>query len=151
MTSEEILQLAREWDGILIITPQPGDGSPELAWGDAFLYYEPSGVMPTNRQPFATIVTKNYPDDSSSGLDRDGVYRVNIHPGRDALARVAPVVGSDPAESDRVILHPVYGTAGWLAVINPGERTSALTAELLRDAYEHDRSRVERRLGTLDQ
>jgi hypothetical protein len=150
MTPEDILELASEWDDILIVTPQPGDGSPELAWGDAFLYFEPSGVMPTNRQPFATIVTKNYPDDSDSALDRDGVYRVNIHPGRDALARVAAELGSDPSELDRVIPHPVYGTAGWLAVLNPGERASALTVELLRDAYEQDRRRVERRLGTLD-
>ena len=151
MTPEEILQLASEWHGILIVRPQPGDGSPEIAWGDTFLYYEPGGVMPTNRQPFATIVTKDYPDDSRSELDRDGVFRVNLHPGREAFDRVASILGDDPSELDRVILHPVYGTAGWLAVLNPSQNTAALTAELLRDAYERDRRRVERRaIGTLD-
>ena len=150
MTPDELLQLASTWEGILIVRPQPGDGTPELAWGDSFLYYEPSGVMPTNRQPFATIVTKDYPDDVASNLDREGVFRVNLHPGRELFDRVALDVGDDPSELDRVILHPVYGGAGWLAVLNPGQSTSTVTAELLRDAYEHDRRRVERRLGTLD-
>ena len=150
MTPEELLQLASAWQGILIVSPQPGDGTPEIALGDTFLYYEPSGVMPTNRQPFATIVTKDYPDDAASNLDREGVFRVNLHPGREAFERAALDVGDDPSELDRVILHPLYGSAGWLAVLNPGRNTSTVTAELLRDAYEQDRRRVERRIGTLD-
>ncbi|EFL29348.1 conserved hypothetical protein [Streptomyces himastatinicus ATCC 53653] len=51
----------------------------------------------------------------------------------------------DPGATDTVIAYPVYGTAGWLAVVNPGERTEASTRELVRVAHHLARSRHERR------
>jgi hypothetical protein len=46
-----------------------------------------------------------------------------------------------------VIAHPVYGTLGWLAVVNPGPRTEAAVRELLDAAYRLARARHERRAG----
>ncbi|MET4783441.1 DUF6194 family protein [Glaciihabitans sp. UYNi722] len=114
MTTADIVKMVSDWEQVLVVTPGPGDGSPEVAWGDTFFYYTPDGEMPTSTQPFATIVTKNYPDD-------------------------------DQSELDRVITHPVYGGMGWLAVLNPGAQTLSVTRELLREAYELDRNRSERR------
>ena len=66
---DEIIGFVDGLDGVLALRPVPGDGTPEIAWGDTFFYYAPNGVVPQNTQPFATIVTKNYPGDDRSELD----------------------------------------------------------------------------------
>jgi hypothetical protein len=152
MTMDEIITFVDGLDGVLTLRPAPGDGSPEISWGDTFFYYSPDGVVPTTTQPFATIVTKNYPGDEASRLDRPDAFRVNVAAGREAFVRStghAPrepgTAEVDPSAEDTVIAHPVYGTVGWLAVVNPGPRTEAVTRELLRTAYDLARSRYERR------
>jgi hypothetical protein len=152
MTMDEIINFVDSLDGVLTLKPAPGDGSPEISWGDMFFYYSPDGVVPTRTQPFATIVTKNYPGDEASRLDRPGTFRVNISAGKDAFIgwaghapREPAIADVDPGTVDTVIAHPVYGTVGWLAVVNPGPRTETATYELLRAAYDLARSRYERR------
>jgi hypothetical protein len=145
MKIPEIVALVSGWDGVLVVSPGPGDGAPEIAWGDVFFYFAPDGVMPTTTQPFATIVTKNYPDDVLSELDRDGVFRVNIHPSRATFTEWANKAGDDPSALDEMLTHPVYGSLGWLAVLNPGPTTTEHTRELLHEAYEQARKRYARR------
>lgn len=140
-------------DGVLTVRPEPGDGSPEIAWGDTFFYYAPDGVMPTTIQPFATIVTKNYPGDETSRLDDPARFRVNVAAGKVAFIRWtghAPreLADTDASVTDAVIAHPVYGSAGWLAIVNPGQRTDRAVRELLHTAYGLARSRYERRAGS---
>ncbi len=142
MTIEEIIGLVSGLDGVLTLTPGPGDEWPELSWGDAFFYYSPDGVVPANVQPFATIVTKNYPGDETSRLDRPDTFRVNIHAGKKEFARG---LGRNPDDADTLIAHPVYGNAGWLAVVNPASNTETATRELLETAYRLARARYERR------
>jgi hypothetical protein len=146
MTMDEIISFVSGFDGVLAFRPVEGDGSPEISWGDTFFYYSEDGATPTEAQPFATIVTKNYPDDDVSRLDRPGAYRVNVAAGKEAFTQWtghAPreVTDPKPAGDDTVIAHPVYGTVGWLAVTNPGPRTEATIRELLRAAYERTRNR----------
>src|SRR5690606_14238046 len=81
MTIDEIIGYLTTLDGVLPLRPGPGDGSPEIAWGDTFFYYAPDGEVPARTQPFATIVTKNYPGDERSQLDRPGNFRLNISAG----------------------------------------------------------------------
>ncbi len=139
--------------GVLTLRPGPGDGSPQISRGDTFFYYAPDGVVPKAAQPFATIVTKDYPDDEESRLDRPDVFRVNIAAGKEAFtdrtghAPRGPAVDVDPSATDTVIAHPVYGSLGWLAVVSPGSRTGAAVRELLRGARHLARSRHERRAG----
>ncbi|WP_229481522.1 DUF6194 family protein, partial [Mycolicibacterium mageritense] len=76
MTVQELIDLIGAMDGVLVLQPQPGDGSPEIAWGDVFFYYAPDGVVPKT-QPFATIITKDYPGDDACRLDRPGAFRLN--------------------------------------------------------------------------
>lgn len=108
--------------------------------------------MPTTTQSFATIVTKDYPDDKASRLDRQGVFRVNIAARRDTAATLTSDEDSDGAIDqsalDELFVHPVYGSMGWLAVVNPGRRTAENTRHLLRDAYEAARARYDRRRQT---
>ncbi|MFD7033536.1 DUF6194 family protein [Streptomyces sp. NPDC059917] len=151
MTIDEIIGYVDGLDGVLTLRPAPGDGTPDISWGDTFFYYAPDGVLPTTTQPFATVVTKNYPGDEASCLDRPGTFRVNIAAGKAAYVRwtgraprdPAPA-GVDPSAPDTLFAHPVYGSVGWLAVVNPGERTEAPTRELLRAAHDLARSRHDR-------
>ncbi|QKW23835.1 hypothetical protein HUT16_36265 [Kitasatospora sp. NA04385] len=148
MTMEEIIDFTAGLDGVLTLRPAPGDGTPEISWGDAFFYYAPDGTLPRAGQPFATVVTKDYPDDATSRLDRPGAYRVNIAAGKAETARRTaqyPDRGPAAEPDDTVIPHPVHAAAGWLAVVNPTERTAADVRALLRAAHRSARTRYERR------
>lgn len=153
MSITQIIETARGLDGALVVLPGPGDGTPELAWGDTFFYYAPDGVMPLNVQPYATIVTKNYPGDTASALDGADRWRVNIHVDR---ASFIEIVGAEPrdltvpdhAAPDILMPHPVYGSLGWVAVVNPGERSMATVMSLLGRAHRDAQARYRRRVGT---
>ncbi|MGW7067301.1 DUF6194 family protein [Streptomyces sp. NPDC054855] len=148
---EQIIATVRGFDGAFVFVPKPGSDFPEQAWGDAFFYYGPDGQMPTNIQPYGTIVTKDYPDDTASDLDPPGRWRVNIHVDR---ATFQELTGEHPrglnnsrdhAAADIVMPHPVYGVLGWVCVVNPDERTTSTVVRLLRDAHDAARARIERR------
>ncbi|MGS2808546.1 DUF6194 family protein [Nocardia sp. MW-W600-9] len=144
MTIDEIIEYVTGLGGVLHLAPGPGGEWPEISWGDSFFYYAPDGVVPTTTQPFATIVTKDYPDDRNSRLDRPDTFRLNISAGREAFTAWTEHE-VDASADDTVIAHPVYAAADWLAVVNPGERTDTVVRDLLRTAHERARIRVERR------
>ena len=150
MSIDDIIDLVTSFDGTLVQRPQEGDGTPEIAWGDAFVYYAPDGTVPEATQPFATIVTKDYPDDELSQLGGDR-FRVIIATGREVFVEWTghdprePAGDVDYAAEDVVMPHPVYGEVGWLSVVNPGPATDAAVRDLLRRAYELARGRAERR------
>ncbi|TDQ54337.1 DUF6194 family protein [Actinorugispora endophytica] len=154
MDIDEIIGHVSALEGVLVLRPGPGDGSPEISWGDVFFYYAPDGVVP-KVQPFATVVTKDYPGDRDSRLDRPGAFRVNVSAGSAEFLRwtgreprdAAPH-DTDPATADAVLPHPVYGGLGWLAVVDPGPRTAAPVRDLLRTAHHLARARHRRRSGT---
>jgi len=151
MSMEELLQTIRAFEGVLDLAPAEGSGFPEIAWGDHFFYFAPDGKIPDRGQPYATIVTKNYPGDTLSGLDAPGRWRVNIHVGKAAFTELT---GSEPARAavardfsaaDVIHPHPVYGALGWIAVVNPGSATTPTVVALLREAHEDARRRAARR------
>ena len=154
MTKERILDLVRGFDGILELAPAEGDDHPEITWGDHFFYYAPDGQVPRREQPYATIVTKDYPGDAGSALDAPGRWRLNVHVGRDAFTRLIggpphdATASTDLGETDVLFPHPVYGRQGWVAVVNPGERTTATVIELLTRAHDDARRRSARRKAT---
>ncbi len=151
MNIDDIMEHVTGLGGVLTLQPQSGDGTPEISWGDVFFYYAPDGQLPRS-QPFATIVTKDYPDEQGSGLDRADAFRLNISAG---AAGFRAVTGRDPREQtppdiapstpDVFIPHPVYGHLAWLAVVNPAERTSSKARELLDSAHRAARTRFQRR------
>jgi hypothetical protein len=151
MSMEQILSAVRDLEGALVLAPQAGSEVPELAWGDAFFYYAPDGQVPEHIQPYGTIVTKDYPDDTASRLDGAGRWRVNVHVDRQAFVRLT---GEEPrslgrtrdfAAVDVINPHPVYGALGWVSIVNPGEHTMGTAIELLRFAHTAARARYERR------
>ena len=158
MSIDEILAYIEGLGGVLTLKPQPGDGSPEISWGDSFFYYAPDGVVPKS-QPFATIVTKDYPDDQDSRLDRPGAFRVNFAAGTDEFVKwtgqeprqLKPAsYAIDPSNADVVIPHPVYGSLGWLSVVNPGPETESAVRDLLQKAHHLALARYQRRSAARD-
>ena len=154
MSLREILSDVRTFEGVLELAPTPGSEHPEISWGDHYFYYAPDGLVPRTRQPYATIVTKDYPGDTLSKLDPDERWRLNIHVGTEVFVdllgyRPSEIDESAPDHSaaDVFTPHPLYGAQGWVCVVNPGPRTLERARELLRGAHLADRRRVERRSG----
>lgn len=149
---EQILSEIRTYDGVLELAPTAGSEHPEISWGDHFFYYAPDGRVPRNRQPYATIITKDYPDDEGSRLNATDRWRLNIHVGP---AIFSELIGYGPGESgdtdhsteDVFTPHPLYGVYAWVCVVNPGAGTFDRAVEALRAAHLADRRRVERRRG----
>lgn len=147
MSIDEITRHVAALDGVLILRPQPRDGSPEISWGDVFCYYAPEGGAPSG-QPFATVVTKSYPDEDSPELDRPGSFRLNLAVGREVLASLTGPGGgsaSDAHAVDAWIPHPVYAHLGWVAVVDPAGRTGAEALALLDLAHARARGHHQRR------
>lgn len=155
MSMELILSEIRTYEGVVELAPLPGSEHPEISWGDYFFYYAPDGRVPSNRQPYATIVTKDYPDDTASHLDAEDRWRLNIHVGSRVFTELLGYTpeeidgtGVDYNTTDALLPHPLYGGYGWVCVVNPGDLTLDRALEVLRGAHLADRRRVERRHGT---
>ena len=150
MSMDRLVAEIRGFDGVLDFAPAPGSAAPAVAWGDHFFYYAPTGLVPPREQPYATIVTKNYPGDTDCDLDEPGRWRLNIHVGRAAVSALTEESRGDPVPRDHpvadvVIPHPVYRAQGWVAIVNPGPETYDLAVRLLRQAHADARRRAERR------
>lgn len=162
MTMNEILRTVRSFADVLELAPAPGSEYPEIAWGDHFFYYSPDGTVPERTQPHTTIITKNYPDDSASRLNVEGRWRLNIQVGRDRLDQLLgerregahglargpdagdPAAGTGSEWDDTLLPHPLYGSSGWISVVNPSRLIPQL-GELLRLAHEDQGRRLARR------
>jgi len=123
--------------------------------GSSFFFYDPDHLF-----PFATLVTTNLYDQASD-LDRPGVYRLNVGVSKETWIRLfgrpttreqaAHGLGSgtdvehDFTALDTLMPHPVYGRMFWVSVLNPSVSTFELVKPLLADAYEREKSRVDRK------
>jgi hypothetical protein len=152
MTHDEVIQYVEsDLGGTLVVVASEESGAPEVAWGDTFFIYDPDRAIPPEKQfPYATVVINDYPGfDEYSNLARPGVFRVNVWVSRDTFdAQTA--AGDQPVDYtvlDRVIPHPVYGSQGWLSVLNPGPETDATVKELLAEAHERAGARYAKQQG----
>lgn len=98
--------------------------------GDLFFIYDKN-----DKQPFATIVTKDNEYDSVSNLNREGFYRLNI--GLDKETFIPKFggltdekgfeaylnLGIDFKKEDTIFPHPTYGAMYWVSVVNPSKDT----------------------------
>ena len=130
--------VADNFDGVDIQVAAPGDGSPEIAWGDTFFIHDPERNLEGSRRfPFATIVTKDYAEfDNLSKLDRAGVFRLNIGLSKKTYRSLFPDNGErDYTTLDTLMPHPVYGPNQWVSVLNPSDATFESIKPLLDEAY----------------
>lgn len=156
MSMNQLLRTIRAFDRVLELAPGEGSAFPEIAWGDHFFYYAPDGRTPRRQQPYATIVTKNYPDDAVCDLDHPDRWRLNVHVGAAAFVELtgedpgAEAAPRDYTATDVVLPHPVYRARGWVSIINPAASPHGLAIRLVRQAHEDAKRRAERRNATMD-
>lgn len=145
-----IQYISTKFEGVDVQVASADDGSPEIAWGDAFFFYNPDPSHRERKFPFASIVTKDYGDfDAASNLNRPGVFRLNIGVDRETFQSkfgddVAPF---DFTAVDQVMPHPVYAKQHWICVLNPSRKTfqdihpllEAAHAVAVRKHSKHDR------------
>lgn len=142
MDQESIIEyIDSTFAGVEVLRPEDGPGA-----GDTFFFWDPNrDIDPTKRQPFATIVVKDYGDfDSASKLDRPGVFRLNIGISRESFTTLfghSPTssgswgVTYDYAALDRLMPHPTYASQSYICVLNPGDETFEKIKPLLAEAY----------------
>jgi hypothetical protein len=122
---------------------RPGDGP---GAGDIFFFTASQrNVDPTRRQPFATIVTKDYGEfDNLSQLDRPGLYRLNIGVSRETFQALFGYLPGkenmksavyDYAALDYLMPHPVYAPQSFVCVLNPSPETFETVKPLLAEAW----------------
>ena len=140
MTPESIAEyVVATFAGVDVQVASEDDGSPEAAWGDTFIFYNPDRVPGGRMFPFATIVTKDYDGfDEASRLNRPGAFRLNIGLSRATFEALFP---DEPAALDyskpgQLLPHPVYGQNQWVCVVNPSEAMFERLKPLLQEAYE---------------
>ena len=138
MDESAIRSYVGAFEGVRVMVASAADGSPEIAWGDTFFFYDPDDRPAARRFPFVTIVTKDYGDfDNASNLDRAGVFRLNIGLGHETYAGMfGTPVEHDYAAIDRLFPHPVYRAQNWVSVVNPSHETFESIKPLLIEAYE---------------
>ncbi len=157
MDQDAIIQYITDtFTGIEVVRPTDGPGA-----GDTFFFYDPQrNLDPAHRQPFATIVTKDYGAfDDASHLNRLDVFRLNIGVSRDTFrARFDPAPGAESDQStpydfaalDRLMPHPVYAPQSFVCVLTPSPDTFDAVKPLLADAYARVATRHARRQSTPD-
>jgi uncharacterized protein DUF6194 len=142
MDQDAIIQYVENtFGGVEVQRPTGGPGA-----GDTFFFTAAQrDVDPARRQPFATIVTKDYGEfDNLSQLDRPSVVRLNIGVSRETFQKLfgylpgkesAKDAEYDYAALDRLMPHPVYAPQSFVCVLNPSPETFETITPLLAEAY----------------
>jgi hypothetical protein len=142
MDQEAIIQYITDtFMGVEVLRPPDGPGA-----GDTFFFTASQrDIDPTRRQPFATIVTKDYGEfDNLSQLDRPDVFRLNIGVNRETFRTLFGYLpGKQSAENaeydyaalDRLMPHPVYAPQSFVCVLNPSPATFETIKPLLAEAW----------------
>jgi hypothetical protein len=98
--------------------------------GDLFFMYDKN-----DKQPFATIVTRDNEYDSTSDLNREGFFRLNIGLDKETFNSMFGGMtddkgfeaymnlGIDFTKEDVILPHPTYGAMYWICVVNPSGNT----------------------------
>lgn len=123
-TPAELAEWVLALSDVTCLVADEESGAPRICWGDRFFF-----VGPDRRRPFVTIVEHDTPGfDEASGLDRPGVFRLNIDLGREEFHRqfgYPPVefperrAGIDFSRLDAVLPNPTYAGQGWAGILNP--------------------------------
>lgn len=130
------------------------------SWGETAFFANPGGRLPSGSY-FATIKEKDGANDRASHLDRDGIFRLNIGPGK---GQFEPLFGKPPSRPakggiidgpwdftvrDVLMPHPVYGWMSWVCVLNPSKATFEEIKPLLNAAHIRALDSAIKKLGRL--
>jgi hypothetical protein len=130
--------ILKEYPGVIVLD----------AYRERSFFYNPNGTKPKGIY-FATIKESDGPNDKSSHLDREGVYRLSIGIGKknyqeifgkipDRPSKGGVVnIGIDFKEIGKLMPHPIYAWLGWVCLNNPEENEKILIRDLLDLSYDN--------------
>ncbi len=149
ITPEQILQYClKNLDGTVLAE----------SWGEKGIFYNPNGVLKRGVYVL-TVKEKDGENDKASGLDREGVFRVNLGVRKNTFLEMFGTVPKRPpkggvvdmpcdfTETDKILPHPVYAWMGWICALNPSEETFEKLEPLIREAYEYAKEKYAKRKG----
>ena len=138
MTSNKILKYCLDnLDGVIEV----------CCWGEQGIFYNPGNVLKRGTYVL-TIKDNNGENDRSSGLERDGVFRVNLGLRKQTFRLLFGELPKRPAKGgiidmpcdftklDTIMPHPVYAWMGWICVLNPSAGTFASLKPYILESYE---------------
>lgn len=118
------------------------------AYRERSFFYNPDGFLPKGIY-FATIKESDGPNDKTSNLDREGIYRLSLGVGKKQYQQLFGDVPKRPAKGKIVELdfdftttgilmpHPIYAWLGWLCINNPNSQNVDLLKHLLDISYQN--------------
>ena len=133
-------------------------GDPDLNleryWGERSLFYNPHrdlGII------WVSIKDHDGENDSSSYLDRDGVYRLSFQLARDAYEHrfgarpprpakggVVEIPDYDPRRLHKFMPHPVYAWMSWVMILSPSPAEFEPLRPLMAESLERVRRKWKR-------
>ncbi|MDE6373127.1 MAG: hypothetical protein K2L72_01365 [Clostridia bacterium] len=147
MTADEIINYCLEnLDGAALVN----------SWGERGIFYNPENKLKRGVY-ILTVKEKDGENDSSSNLDRAGIYRVNLGVRRQTFLNWFGNIPQRPKKggvvdmnfdftaTDKIMPHPVYGWMSWLCCLNPSDKAFEELKPLIAEAYSYAKEKFEKR------
>jgi len=137
MTAQELENwILNHYDGLVVTD----------AYRERSFFYNPDGSLPKGVY-FATIKESDGPNDKSSNLDREDVYRLSLGIGKKHYQEFFGEVAKRPEKGNIVDLdidfieqqilmpHPIYAWLSWVAILSPKTENIEMIKHLLDISY----------------
>lgn len=147
MNADEIINYCLEnLEGVVLVN----------SWGERGIFYNPENKLKRGVY-ILTVKEKDGENDSSSNLDREGIYRVNLGVRKQTFSNLFGHIPSRPAKggivdmnfdftaTDKIMPHPVYGWMSWLCCLNPSDETFESLKPLIAEAHAYAKEKFEKR------
>lgn len=125
------------------------------AFGETTFFYNPKRKLP-NGVYFTTIKEADGPNDKSSNLNREGVFRLSFKPFPSTYTSLFGEKPARPPKGEIVELdldfsiqntllpHPIYAWMGWIMILNPSDSELESVLGLLNESYSQAKLKFEK-------
>ncbi|MDE7440326.1 MAG: hypothetical protein K2N23_07460 [Clostridia bacterium] len=147
MTADEIINYCLEnLDGVMLVN----------SWGERGIFYNPENKLKRGVY-ILTVKEKDGENDSSSNLNKEWIYRVNLGVRKQTFLNLFGHIPARPpkggivdmdfdfTETDKIMPHPVYGWMSWLCCLNPSAETFEKLKPLIAEAHAYAQEKFEKR------
>jgi hypothetical protein len=116
------------------------------AYSERSFFYNPDNILPKGIY-MATIKNRDGPNDKTSNIDREGVFRLNIGVSKTSYQKLfgekpkRPLkggkvdTGHDFTELNKITPHPIYAWLHWIAILNPEQDSLDYLQPILDETY----------------
>ena len=112
------------------------------AWGYTLFFYGTEQML-----PFASLIDADTEQDNISGLDREGVFRINIGVSAATFKKLFPEERKDMDYRELNVFqpHPHYAAQKFICILSPSGEKLDQTLAFIDEAYELAKGRAERK------